>query len=145
MNSFYRKIHVLLMTQTQNLCLFSIRVINKLYPIIKKFETFCVKEHQSLKPTASSQNSNLKFEKDKLQKRLGDQEELVINKMEELTKDEDLNLENLLGFINQKKLHSYLNISNIMRLNKLDFSDLYYTKDLDLMLVRKTLLEKVRL
>ena len=30
-----------------------------------------------------------------------------------------------------------------MRLTKLDFPDLYYTHDLDLMLVRKTILEKV--
>ena len=63
--------------------------------------------------------------------------------MEEITKDEKVNLENLLGFINQKKLYSYLNISNIMRLSKLDFPDLYFTRDMDMMLVRKTLLEKV--
>lgn len=30
-----------------------------------------------------------------------------------------------------------------MRLTKLDFPDLYYTHDLDLMLMRKTVLEKV--
>jgi hypothetical protein len=82
-------------------------------------------------------------EQDKLKKRLDEQEEMIITRAEEITKDEALNLENLLGFINQRKLYSYLNISNIMRLNKLDFTDLYYTRDLDLMLVRKTLLEKV--
>jgi hypothetical protein len=70
---------------------------------------------------------------------------LIHTRIEEITKDEIMNLENLLGFINQKKLHSYLNISNIMRLSKLDFSDLYFHKDLDLLFVRRTLLEKVKL
>lgn len=92
---------------------------------------------------AGLKGKHSKNERDKLNKRLGEQEEMVVARAEEITKDEVLNLENLLGFINQRKLHSYLNISNIMRLNKLDFTDLYYTRDLDLMLVRKTLLEKV--
>lgn len=117
----------------------------KIYPIIKEFEKFCVTE------TTDDRNFNMVFkdknkaneEFKKLKKRLDEQEELVVHRIEEFTKDEKVNLENLLGFINQKKLHSFLNISNIMRLSKLDFSDLYYIRDLDLMLVRKTLLEKV--
>ena len=82
-------------------------------------------------------------DKSKLDERLDDQEKLIISRIEDMTKEEVVNMENLLGFINQKKNHSYLNISNIMRLTKLDFPDLYYTHDLDLMLVRKTILEKV--
>lgn len=117
----------------------------KIYPIIKEFEKFCVNE------TTDDRNFNMVFkdknkgneEFKKLKKRLDEQEQLVVHRIEEFTKDEKVNLENLLGFINQKKLHSFLNISNIMRLSKLDFSDLYYIRDLDLMLVRKTLLEKV--
>lgn len=76
---------------------------------------------------------------------MDEQEQLIINRIQDITKEEVFNLENLLGFINQKKLHSYLNISNIMRLTKLDFPDLYYIHDLDLMLMRKTVLEKVSL
>lgn len=116
----------------------------KLYPIIKKFEDYWIKETTEDKKNASSfQENKSKLEKAKLKERLDEQEDLVRTRIEDITKEEVLNLENLLGFINQKKLHSYLNISNIMRLSKLDFSDLYYIHDLDLMLVRKTLLEKV--
>lgn len=112
----------------------------KLYPILKKFETFLVKETFDNKHKSKNIDIRLKYDE-----RISEQEKLIISRIEDITKDEDLNLENLLGFINQKKLHSYLNISNIMRLSKLDFPDLYFTHDLDLLLVRKTLLEKLML
>lgn len=56
--------------------------------------------------------------------------------------DEELNLKNLLGFINQKHLSTYLNISTIMRLKKLDFKEVYAKYDLDLMMLRQTVLER---
>lgn len=114
----------------------------KIYPIIKKFESFCVTELKDqknlgiIKKPSKETDSRLKHKR-------REQEKLMLERIEEVTKDEKFNLENLLGFINQRKLHSYLNISNIMRLSKLDFPDLYFVQDLDMMLVRKTLLEKV--
>jgi hypothetical protein len=131
------------MIQTPNPCPFCTKAINKIYPIIKRFEEFWVNEISDKRLDVGIKGKFSMKEQDKLKKRLDEQEEMIITRAEEITKDEALNLENLLGFINQRKLYSYLNISNIMRLNKLDFTDLYYTRDLDLMLVRKTLLEKV--
>jgi hypothetical protein len=87
----------------------------------------------------------VKASEDRLKYKLSEQEMLIRTRIEDITKDEKLNLENLLGFINQRKLHSYLNISNIMRLSKLDFSDLYFYRDLDMLFVRRTLLEKVNI
>ena len=124
------------------------RGYKKLYPIIREFEKYLVKEvsyFDKLKnpshPSQSSKKANPP--KERFDHKPTEQEELIRSRIEEITKDEVVNLENLLGFINQKKLNSYLNISNIMRLSKLDLNDLYYTRDLDITLARKPLLEKV--
>jgi len=117
----------------------------KIYPILRKFESFLVTELKDDKVESAAGRKLSESQSKKLTNRLGDQEEMIIKRTEDITENESFNLENLLGFINQKKLNSYLNISNIMRLSKLDFPDLYFWKDLDLMLVRKTLLEKVTL
>ena len=53
---------------------------------------------------------------------------------------EELNIQNLIGFINQKKVNTELNISSIMRLKKLKFKDLYGVKDFDTVLLRDSLL-----
>jgi len=126
-------------------CLYSTEAINKLYPIIKTFEGYLIKEatlEERLK-NFTTQGKSEQIHKDRLHNKLSEQEELIQKRIEEITKDEKVNLENILGFINQNKLNSYLNISNIMRLSKLDFSDLYYTRDLDLLLARRPFLEKV--
>lgn len=73
------------------------------------------------------------------------QKRFIKRQLEEAVKEEGVNAENLLGFINQKKLNSYLNISNIMRLKKLDFKDVYSTYDLDLYLLRESVLERFML
>jgi len=73
------------------------------------------------------------------------QKRFVRSQLQEAIKEEGVNAENLLGFINQKKLNSYLNISNIMRLKKLDFKDVYSTYDLDLYLLRESVLERFML
>lgn len=61
--------------------------------------------------------------------------------MLQATKGEELNMQNLLGFINQKKVNSSLNISNIMRLKKMRFIDLYSVRDFDTLLLRETVLK----
>jgi len=61
------------------------------------------------------------------------------------TKSEKLNLQNILGFINQKKVNASLNISNIMRLKKMSFEDLYSTMDLDTLLLRDSILRRFTL
>lgn len=73
------------------------------------------------------------------------QRRFIRAQLKEAVKEEGVNAENLLGFINQKKLNSYLNISNIMRLKKLDFKDVYNTLDLDLYLLRESVLERFML
>lgn len=73
------------------------------------------------------------------------QKKFIKAQLEEAVREEGVNAENLLGFINQKKLNSYLNISNIMRLKKLDFKDIYSTLDLDLYLLRESVLERFML
>lgn len=73
------------------------------------------------------------------------QRKFIRGQLQEAVKEEGVNAENLLGFINQKKLNSYLNISNIMRLKKLDFKDVYNTIDLDLYLIRESVLERFML
>ena len=59
-----------------------------------------------------------------------------------LDSKEPLNLQNFIGFVNQKKINSILNISNIMRLKQLTFSDLYSVKDMDIFLLRDQVLKK---
>ena len=76
---------------------------------------------------------------------LSQQKRFIRAQLKEAVKEEGVNAENLLGFINQKKLNSYLNISNIMRLKKLDFKDVYSTCDLDLYLLRESILERFML
>ena len=73
------------------------------------------------------------------------QRKFIRSQLAEAVREEGVNAENLLGFINQKKLNSYLNISNIMRLKKLDFKDIYSMIDLDLMLLRESVLERFML
>ncbi|CAI2375933.1 unnamed protein product [Moneuplotes crassus] len=119
----------------------------KIYPILKEFEKYLVKEdnlQSKLNNFSTDQKDTLK-NKERFQYKVSEQEKLIKSRIEEITKNEEVNLENMLGFINQKKLNSYLNISNIMRLNKLDFNDLYYTRDLDMTLTRKPILEKIML
>jgi len=73
---------------------------------------------------------------------LNQQKKFIKAQLKEAVKEEGLNAENLLGFINQRKLNSYLNISNIMRLKKLDFKDVYSTVDMDIYLIRESVLER---
>lgn len=65
--------------------------------------------------------------------------------MLEAAKSEEMNLQNVLGFINQKKINSSLNISNIMRLKKLKFHDLYSVRDMDTVLMRDSMLKRIML
>ena len=65
--------------------------------------------------------------------------------METSAKSEELNLQNVLGFINQKKVNQVLNISNIMWLKKMKFSDLYAVKDMDMILLWDNILRRFML
>ena len=37
----------------------------------------------------------------------------------------DVDMKNILGFMNQNLYHDYMNITNIMKLKRLDFRDIY--------------------
>ena len=60
----------------------------------------------------------------------------------EQSKDTKLDMRNMLGFINQNLYNEYLNISNIMRIKRLDFRDTYGIKSSDLILTRENLIER---
>ena len=79
------------------------RGYKKLYPILKEFETFLVKElslEERMKEFTKSKS--LVNHKERLEDKKDEQEELIWKRIEEVTKHEKMNLENLLGFINQK-------------------------------------------
>ena len=54
-------------------------------------------------------------------------------------------MRNMLGFLNQNLYHDYLNITNIMKLKRLDFRDVYGLRSPDLILTRENLMERVML
>jgi hypothetical protein len=51
----------------------------------------------------------------------------------------------MLGFLNQNSYHEKLNITNIMKLKRLDFRDVYGVRAPDLILTRENLMERVML
>lgn len=138
----------------------------KLYPLVEFLEKFIVQEYadeedgfngvpvkvkydsdsESVRTPKSNPEKASSMPQPKLNSILTKkQRAFVKQQLEEAVKEEGVNAENLLGFINQKKLNSYLNISNIMRLKKLDFKDVYSTTDFDLYLLRESILEKFML
>lgn len=56
-----------------------------------------------------------------------------------------IDMRNMLGFLNQNLYHDYLNITNIMKLKRLDFRDVYGIRCPDLMLTRENIIERVML
>lgn len=100
-----------------------------------------IKQNKGITPKQTSALTHKNVESI-VQKR---QRRFIRAQLKEAVREEGVNAENLLGFINQKKLNSYLNISNIMRLKRLDFKDVYCTLDLDLYLLRESVLERFML
>ena len=60
-------------------------------------------------------------------------------------KHEKIDMRNMLGFLNQNLYHDYLNITNIMKLKRLDFRDVYGVRCSDLMLTRENVIERLML
>lgn len=63
-----------------------------------------------------------------------------------LTNNKDPNkidMKNILGFMNQNLYHDYMNITNIMKLKRLDFRDIYGCRSTDLILTRENLVERI--
>ena len=58
---------------------------------------------------------------------------------------EELDLRNILGFLNQSLYHDYMNITNIMKLKRLDFRDIYGIRCPDLLLTRESIIERIML
>jgi hypothetical protein len=56
-----------------------------------------------------------------------------------------VDMRNILGFLNQNLYHDYLNITNIMKLKRLDFRDVYGMRSPDLLLTRENLMERIML
>lgn len=54
-----------------------------------------------------------------------------------------VDMRNILGFMNQNLYHDYMNITNIMKLKRLDFRDIYGLKAPDLILTRENLVERM--
>ena len=55
----------------------------------------------------------------------------------------DIDMRNILGFMNQNLYHDYMNITNIMKLKRLDFRDVYGNRAPDLILTRENLVERL--
>jgi hypothetical protein len=87
----------------------------KLYPIVKELYRWCVRE-------------------DGEDQSLMDEGEIGA-----------IDLKNLVGFFNQSLYHEYLNITNIMKLKRLDFRDIYGIRPTDLILTRENMLERIML
>ena len=71
-----------------------------------------------------------------------------INKLLEKSQQESkvkVDMRNILGFLNQNLYHDYLNITNIMKLKRLDFRDVYGVRCPDLILTRENLMERIML
>ena len=54
---------------------------------------------------------------------------------------EELDCQNLLGYMNQKNVYTTLNITNFMKLEALDIHDLFSSPDQDLNLTRRSLVQ----
>lgn len=55
----------------------------------------------------------------------------------------NVDMRNMLGFLNQNLYYDYLNITNIMKLKRLDFRDVYSIRSVDLMITRENLIERM--
>jgi hypothetical protein len=75
----------------------------------------------------------------------GEEQEVVNQRDYNLDNCENIDLKNLVGFYNQSLYHEYLNITNIMKLKRLDFRDLYGIRSIDLILTRECILERIML
>lgn len=62
-----------------------------------------------------------------------------------MPEDPKIDMRNVLGFLNQNLYHDYLNITNIMKLKRLDFRDIYGVRSPDLILTRENLMERIML
>ena len=54
-----------------------------------------------------------------------------------------VDMKNVLGFLNQNLYHEYMNITNIMKLKRLDFRDIYGWRAPDLIFTRENLVERL--
>lgn len=75
----------------------------------------------------------------------GEEQEFIDKREHENDSLELINLKNLMGFLNQSLYHEYLNITNIMKLKRLDFRDVYGIRSSDLLLTRENVLERLML
>ena len=75
----------------------------------------------------------------------GERQELVDIKELEIDSIDKLDMKNLIGFYNQSLYYEYLNITNIMKLKRLDFRDIYGIRPNELILTRENILERLML
>ena len=117
----------------------------KLYPILSKLEDLLIKEKEDPeKPVGSLFEKSESRDQQRTQVTpMTPEEKEAEAHMKQACASEELNMQNMLGFINQKKINASLNISNIMRLKRLTFSDLYKVSDLDTILLRDSMLQRV--
>lgn len=62
---------------------------------------------------------------------------------QKIKRSNKIDCRNMLGFMNQNLYHDYLNITNIMKLKRLDFRDVYSIRCSDLMITRENLIERI--
>lgn len=105
----------------------------KIGPIFRQLVSFLVKEGDDTDDTDNEEeNDDSK----------GNKEVTIESETQQGNK---IDMRNMLGFLNQNLYHDYLNITNIMKLKRLDFRDVYGLRNPDLVLTRENLMERVML
>ena len=102
----------------------------KIAPIFRQLISFLVKE--------GTENDNKDEEET-------EDDENAKDRIQEEDPKEKIDMRNMLGFLNQNLYHEYLNITNIMKLKRLDFRDIYGVRNPDLILTRENLMERIML
>ena len=82
-----------------------------------------------------------------MEKYMDKEPDTKIGKLHSLLQEEmdPIDMQNLLGFVNQKNVYKSLNISEIMRLRKMDFDSTLALPDQDLMLTRRSITNLIML
>ena len=102
-------------------------------PIIKEIYKWLVKEEGAPDELESKAESYVDIE----------HENIVFDRTYKGKDPNVIDMRNVLGFMNQNLYNDYMNITNIMKLKRLDFRDIYGCKSTDLILTRECIVERL--
>jgi hypothetical protein len=134
--------HIFRETESSNISLLQRNYI-KMLPILKELHRSLVREDGEKEPNDESLNVNssdedndellpsVKLENEKRGLNIQNNDMFTYQRVGPITlsdkikRKNKIDCRNLLGFMNQNLYHDYLNITNIMKLKRLDFRDVY--------------------